>query len=189
MRSVWLFVLLAAIVTPEPAAGEDAAASFIVRLFVTVCLPNAGQPEKVRAWAADQHLEAVTSPIALNVFVGAGRNGAAWTVPSSVGSFALSIRGSTEACAVWAKAASPGDVETLFRKIVEGAAGPGVDVSVVKDARDRSRHGTIHTLIYSVSGTGTEKQLGGFLYTMQTAEHTGGPFQVSLQAGRFSTPY
>src|SRR5215469_12173479 len=159
----------------------------IVRLFITVCIPNVGEPDNVRAWAADQHLEAVTSPIALNVFVGSGGNGAAWVVPSPLGRFALSIRGTTEACAVWAKAASPGDVETLFRKIVEGAARPGIDVNVVKDARDRSPHGTIHTLIYSVSFT--EKQRGGFLYTLQTAEHTGGPFQVSLQAGRLNTPY
>jgi hypothetical protein len=186
MRSVWLFVLLAAIVIPGSAAGEDASANFIVQLFITACIPNVGQPDKVRAWAADQHLEAVKNPIALNVFVGSGRNGAAWMVPSAVGRFAVSIRGSTEACAVWARAASPGDVETLFRKIVEGAERPGIDVSVVKDARDQSSYGTIHTLIYSVSGT--EKQLGGFLYTMQTTERAGGPFQVSLQAGHFSTP-
>jgi len=187
MRTAWLFALLAAVVTSESAAGEDASANFIVRLFITVCIPNVGQPENVRAWAADQHLKAVTNPIALNVFVGSGGNGAAWVVPSDVGSFALSIRGSTEACSVWAKAASPGEVETLFRKIVEGAARPGIDVSVVKDARDRSPYGTIHTLIYSVSYT--EKQRGGFLYTLQTAEHTGGPFQVSLQAGRLGAPY
>jgi hypothetical protein len=184
VAATWLFALLAAIVTPASAAGEDASANFIVRLFVTVCIPNVGQPERVRAWAAEQHLDALTSPIALNVFVGSGGNGAAWVVPSSAGSFALSIRGSTEACAVWAKAASPADVETLFRKIVEGAAGPGIDVSVVKDAADRSRYGTIHTLVYSISGA--DKQQGGFLYTMQTAEHPGGLFQVSLQAGRFT---
>lgn len=183
MRSVWPFLLLAAVVTPASAAEEDTSANFIVRLFVAACIPNVGQPENVRAWAADQHLEAVRNPIALNVFVGSGGNGAAWVVPSALGSFALSIRGSTEACAVWAKAASPGDVEALFRKIVEGAARPGVDVSVVKDARKRGPYGTIHTLIYSISST--EKQRGGLLYTMQTAEHAGGPFQVSLQAGRF----
>jgi hypothetical protein len=158
----------------------------MVRLFITACIPNVGQPEHVRAWAADQHLEAIRNPIALNVFVGSGGNGAAWVVPSALGSFALSIRGSTEACAVWAKAASPGDVETLFRRLVEGAARPGVDVSIVKETRDQSPFGTIHTLIYSISGT--EKQRAGLLYTMQTTEHAGGPFQVSLQAGRFSPP-
>jgi hypothetical protein len=186
MRTVWLFVLLAAVVISRSAAAEDASANFAVRLFITVCIPNAGQPDKVRAWAADQRLKAVTSPIALNASIGSGGNGAAWVVPSAVGSFALSIRGSTEACAVWAKVASPNDVETLFRKIVEGAARPGIDVRVVKDVRDRSPYGTLHTLMYSV--TGTEQRRGGFLYTMQTAEHAGGPFQVSLQAGLFSTP-
>jgi hypothetical protein len=179
-----LFVLLVT-VTPEFASAEDASANFIVRLFVTVCIPNVGQPDNVRAWAADQHLEAVKNPIALNVFVGSGGNGAAWVVPSAVGSYALSIRGSTGACAVWAKAASPADVETLFRKIIEGAASPGVDVSVVKDSRQKGPSGSVHTLIYSVSGT--DRQQGGFLYTMQTAERAGGPFQVSLQAGLFST--
>ena len=186
MRTVWLFVLLTAIVTPESVAGEEASANFVMRLFITACIPNVGHPENVRAWAADQHLEPFRNPMALNVFVGSGENGAAWVVPSALGSFALSIRGSTEACAVWAKAASPADVETLFRKLVEGAARPGVDVNIVKDTREQSPYGTIHTLIYSIAAS--ETQRAGLLYTMQTTEHAGGPFQVSLQAGRFSTP-
>jgi hypothetical protein len=164
----------------------SSSANFLVKLFMDVCIPDVGAPQKVRAWAEEHHLQEVTNPIALDVFVGPGSKGGAWAVPSSVGNFALSIRGRTEACAVWARAASPPEVEALFKTILEGVSRPGVAVSIVKDARDQSPSGTVHTLIYSVSGT--EKQRGGFLYTMPTTEHAGGPFQVSLQVARFSTP-
>ena len=181
-----LIVLLALSGIPNSAVAEDASANFLVKLFATVCIPNVGQPDKVRAWAAEKHLPEVTAPVALDVFVGPGGKGTAWAAPSTVGSFALSIRGTSEACAVWARDAAPADVEALFRTILEGAKRPGVDVSVVKDTRDPSPSGVIHTLVYSVSGA--DKLRGGLLYTMQTAERPGGPFQRSLQAARFTTP-
>jgi len=186
MRRVWLIALFAVVVLPRSAAGGDSSANFLVKLFMDVCIPNVGAPQKVRAWAEEHRLQEITNPIALDVFVGPGGKGGAWAVPSSVGSFALSIRGRTEACAVWARAANPPAVEALFRTILEAVSRPGVDVSIEKDSHDQSPSGTIHTLIYRVSGT--EKQRGGFLYTMQTAEHAGGPFQASVQAARFSTP-
>jgi hypothetical protein len=145
-----------------------------------------GINSQVRAWAADQHLQEVTNPVALDVFVGPGDKGAAWAVPAADGSFALSIRGKTQACAVWARAADPTEIENFFRKLLEGAARPGVEVSVVKDTRDPGGTGLIHTLIYSVSGA--DKATGGFLYTMQVAERSGGAFQASLQAARFGVP-
>ena len=114
---------------------------------------------------------------------GPGVKAIAWAVPSTVGTFALSIRGRTEACAVWARAANPADVEGLFRRILEGASRPGIDVRVFKDTRDQSPSGVVHTLIYSVSGT--EKQRGGLMYIMQTAERSGGPFQASLKSARY----
>jgi hypothetical protein len=186
MRGVLLLVLLAVSATPQSAIADDTSANFLLRLFMNVCIPNVGQPERVRAWAAEKHLQEITNPIALHVFVGSGGKGVAWAVPAAFGSFALSVRGETEGCATWAQVANPAEVEGYFRKIVEGAARPGVDVGVVKDNRDPSPSGTVHTVVYSVSGTDKEK--GGFLYTMVTAERSGGPFQASLQAARFARP-
>jgi hypothetical protein len=186
MRSVLLLVVLAVSATPQSAIADDASANFLLRLFMSVCIPNVGQPEKVRAWAAEKHLQEITNPVALHIFVGSVGKGVAWAVPSAFGSFALSIRGETEGCATWARVADPAEVEGYFRKIVEGAARLGVEVSVVKDTRDPSPSGTVHTVVYSVSGTDKEK--GGFLYTMLTAERSGGPFQASLQAARFARP-
>ena len=186
MRTVWHIIFFGVIVASGPAVAEDPAANFFVKVFMNVCIPNVGQPEKVRAWAAEKHLQEVTNQIALDVFVGPGGKGVAWAVPSQFGSFALSIRGKSQACAVWARAANPTDVETYFRKIVEGAARPGVEVSIVKDTREPAPTGTARALIYSVSGA--DKGKGGFLYTMLTAERPGGAFQASLQAARFNSP-
>src|SRR5437879_8992974 len=118
MRRVWLIALFAAVVSPGSAAGGDASANFLVKLFMDVCIPDVEAPQKVRAWAEEHHLQEVTNPIALDLFVGPGGKGVARAVPSTVGSFALSIRGRTEACAVWARAANPADVEALFSRIL-----------------------------------------------------------------------
>jgi hypothetical protein len=60
----------------------------------------------------------MTNPAALEVFVGKGGKGAAWEVPAKLGNFALSIRGTTEACAVWARGADPEAVQSLFKAII-----------------------------------------------------------------------
>ena|SRR5437667_2839888 len=72
MRRVWLIALFAAVVSPGSAAGGDASANFLVKLFMDVCIPDVGAPQKVRAWAEEHHLQEVTNPIALDLFVGPG---------------------------------------------------------------------------------------------------------------------
>ena len=107
VRRLILTSLLVVGITSTTAVADDASASFVTRLFIDVCVPNVGQAENVRAWALEKKLAEVTSPSALEVFVGAGDGGAAWAVPTSFGSFALSIRGRTHACATWARTADP----------------------------------------------------------------------------------
>jgi hypothetical protein len=183
MRRLILTSLLAVGITSTTAVADDASASFVTRLFINVCVPNVGQAENVRAWALEKKLVEVNAPSAREVFVGAGDGGAAWAVPTSFGSFALSIRGKTHACAVWARAADPVEVEGSFRKILEGVARPGLVVRVVKDDNAPGPTGLIHTLVYGVSSVGNEGR--GNLYTLQTAEKTGGAFQATLQAAKY----
>ena len=183
VRRLILTSLLVVGITSTTAVADDASASFVTRLFINVCVPNVGQAENVRAWALEKKLAEVASPSALEVFVGAGDGGAAWAVPTSFGSFALSIRGRTHACAAWARTADPVEVEGNFRKILEGVARPGLVVKVVKDANAAGPTGVIHTLVYAVSNAGDERR--GYLYTLQTAEKTGGAFQATLQAAKY----
>jgi len=174
---------LALCIYSATATADDASAAFVTRLFTNVCIPNIGKSENVRAWAMEKKLAEVTAPSALDVFVGVGAGGAAWAVPTSFGSFALSIRGKTQACAVWARAADPVEVEANFRKILEGVARPGLVVKVVKDDNESGPTGLIHTLTYSVSIADNEER--GNLYTLLTAEKTGGAFQATLQAAKY----
>jgi hypothetical protein len=169
--------------TTTIAVADDASAAFVTQLFVNVCVPNVGQAENVRAWALEKKLAEFTALPALEVFVGAGDGGTAWAVPTSFGSFALSIRGKTHACAVWARAADPVQVEGNFRKILEGVARPGLVVKVVQDANAPGPTGLIHTLVYGVSSAGNEGR--GNLYTLQTTEKAGGAFQATLQAAKY----
>jgi hypothetical protein len=46
MRGVLLLVLLAVSATPQSAIADDASANFLLRLFMSVCILNVGQPEK-----------------------------------------------------------------------------------------------------------------------------------------------
>ena len=178
-----LISLLVAGMTSTVAVADDASASFVTRLFMNVCIPNVGQSEKVRAWAQEKKLVEVTAPSALQVFVGTGDGGAAWAVPTSFGSFALSIRGENHACAVWARSADPVEVEGNFKKILEGVARPGLVVRVIKDENVPGPTGSIHTLIYAVSIAGDEER--GYLYTLQTTEKSGSAFQATLQAAKY----
>jgi hypothetical protein len=75
------------------------------------------------------------------------------------------------------------EVEANFRKILEGVARPGLVVKVVKDDNAPGPTGVIHTLVYGVSGASNEGR--GNLYTLQTAEKTGGAFQATLQAAKY----
>ncbi len=107
-----LFGAVLLIVASWPAVAADPSANVLTRLFIDVCVPNIGKPDQVRQWAEQHHLEPVRSPEALKLFVGPGDKGAAWAVPAAEGSFALSLRGTTRACAIWARTANPSDVET-----------------------------------------------------------------------------
>lgn len=171
-----VFMLFA---TCDLALATDPAANTVVRLFMDVCLPNMGRPSNVRAWAVQHQLAKVTNPAVLAVFVGSGDKGAAWAIPGDPVSFFLSIRGTSEACAVWARSANPDDVQTSFKKIVEGVKRPGVEVKIEQDTRSASQFGEIHALSYSMVGM---NQPSGFLLTLVTAERPGAGYQISMQA-------
>lgn len=160
------------------AFAADPAAGFVVGLFAKACVPNMGQPSKVQAWADDWHLREITDPVPLQVFVGEGTQGKAWAVPTRYGSFALSIRGTTQACAVWARAADPDEVEADFKKIIEGSKRPGLSVTVIEDQISSGPAGKIHELVYQLSAAGAAT---GFVFTMLAVERPGGAFQASLQ--------
>lgn len=167
------------------ARADDPNANFVMRLFIDACVANMGQPDKTRAWAAERHLQEVSSPAALEVFVGSGAKGSAWAVPSPLGSFALSIRGTTEACAVWARTADPTEVSAGFKQLIEGVKRPGLDVGTDSDTSASTPAGLARSLVVHVwpaSGP------AGFAFTMLTAEHAGGPFQASMQMARATRP-
>ena len=165
------------LITPT-ARPADAAANALVRLFMDVCIPSAGEPAKVRAWAGAQHLELFTDPAALDAFVGPGGKGEAWQVPLPAGHFALSIRGTTQACAVFAEKADLALVAGDFEKIVDSVRRLGVAVDRQKDDSVAGPLGQARALVYHVAGAGGQ---GGLALTMLTAERPGGAFQASLQ--------
>ena len=168
-------------VTIQPAAASDPGADFVLKLFMEACIPNFAQPAKVRQWAEQHHLAQIENAAALGLFVGAGDKGAAWAIPVSAGSFVLSIRGITQACAVWAKAADSVEVEVDFKKIVENVARPGIRVTVDKTMTEPTPSGTARMLVYNVTAPGAPTS---FEFTMLTAERPGGAFQASLQAAK-----
>jgi hypothetical protein len=178
VRTATAIAALLAVV--QPATAADPAAQFLTKLFRTVCLPSLGQTIKVREWAQERHLQEIQNPTALNVFVGSGDKGGAWAVPAAEGSFALSIRGATQACAVWARAADPGEVQVLFKQTIEGFKQPGIEVTTYQDIVTPSPSGEAHALVYNV----TAPTPISLVFTLLTAERTGGPFQASMQAAK-----
>lgn len=124
------------------------------------------------------HLREITDPIPLYVFVGEGKKGKAWAVPTRYGNFALAIRGQTQTCAVYAQAAKADEVESMFRKIVEGSKRPGMNFDVLEDKTLEEPTGNTRVLVYELSAIGA---LTGFVFIMLTTERPGGAFQASLR--------
>jgi hypothetical protein len=177
------FAFIVSAIAPFSARAGDPKANALLRLFSEACVSSMGQPDKVRAWATEQRLQEVTAPAALGVFVGAGTNGAAWEVPSLLGSFALSIRGITEGCAVWARAADPDDVAAGFKQLMEGVGRPGLDVGVESDTTTSTPVGQARSLVYHVWVSAGKY---GYAFSLLTAERAGGAFQASIQVARAS---
>ncbi len=167
---------------PKANAADDRAA-LITKLFISACIPNMGNPDGVRAWATAQRLAQIEAAAPLEVFVGPGGKGAAWAVPTPYGNFALSIRGKTQACAVWAQAAAPAEVEGYFKTIVEGVKQPVIKIRIDKDATDETAAGRVHTLVYNVIAPGAPS---GYEFTMLAAERPNAAFQASIQVAKAS---
>lgn len=163
------------------AHAADDKAAFLVKLFQAACIPNVGNPDGVRTWAIEKRLSQIDAPDSLQVFVGPGGKGTAWAVPTQYGSFALSLRGKTQACAVWAQAADPTEVEADFKVIIDGVKRPGINIRVDKDETVETPVGRARSLVYNVVAPGAPF---GFEFTMLTAERPGGAFQASLQVAK-----
>jgi hypothetical protein len=168
---------------PHPACAGDDRAAYLVKLFIEACVPNMGNPDGVRAWAVDKHLGQISEAAALAIFVGPGNHGAAWAIPTQYGKFALSIRGTTQACAVYAHAADPTEVETDFKTIVESVKQPGIRLRVDKDATTDGPAGRARALAYNMIAPGAPS---GYEFIMLTAERAGGAFQASIQVAKAS---
>jgi hypothetical protein len=101
-------------------------------------------------------------------------------MPTTSGNFALSLRGETQSCAVYARTADPEEVEANFKQIVEGVRRPGIEVSIVGDTTEDTPSGKAHSLAYAVRPPQSEI---GFSFVMLTVDRPGGPFQASIIAG------
>jgi hypothetical protein len=178
LKSMLLAILV--IAAAQIAIAADPAAQFVTKLFIEVCVPNLGRPENVRSWAERHGLKQIQDSVALDVFVGKpSEHGAAWAVPANAGQFALSIRGQSHACAVWARAADPTEVSSLFKKLIDGVKRPGIEISLEKDSVVATPVGQARALIYLVKPVNGRL---GYSFTLLTAERAGGAFQVSIQA-------
>jgi hypothetical protein len=164
------------LVAVTPAFADASSASVLTSLFLEACLPNVGQPEKVRAWATEHHLPQLQNQAALNLFVGPGREGEAWAVPSHAGQFALSIQGKP-ICAVFARSADPDEVRANVAKLMDRVKRPGSAISTVKDDTRATRWGQAHESIYSVPAPHGPVS---FVFGLMTSDKAGGPIQASI---------
>ena len=174
--SVWAGCWL--LVSTPATRAEDPAADLLTHVFMDACVPHIGDSTGVRQWAAQHQLGQIKDPSALALFAGAGDQGAAWAIPAAEGSFALSLRGLTGGCAVWARTADPAAVLVDFKKIVDGVKRPGIELSVDEDKVTQTQYGRAHALVYNVTARDAPRSIE---FTLLTVERPGGPFQASIQ--------
>jgi hypothetical protein len=189
LRTLRAFVLPSSIVylllgTTVEAADYNAEATF--RFFTASCVRSLGQPAEVRSWAAQSRLAPITDPVALSTFAGSGPKGAAWILPSpNDRRFTLSIKGGSETCAVFAEAGDPATADELFRKMVNGAARPGVTIATEDDQNFTTATGKARLLTMTVA----DKDGEGYRFTLMAGDRTGtffsgAPIQLSMQMAR-----
>lgn len=169
--------LAGAILATEPASAGDASAAFLANLFVEACVPHLGQPDQVREWALSRGLKRIEEAKGRAAVVGSGGKGEAWSVPSADGSFALSLRGETGSCAVWAQKTAAADALSLFQTLVESVAGAGVDLHVERDEAGAGRR----LLTYEAEAPGAGAV---FEFTLLTLDRPDALYQAMMEAGR-----
>ena len=181
MRPV-LIVLTMLLAAPargaEPPVSHDPQVADATRLFSQGCVDHIGDPGGTRAWADGQGFPRIGPGPLTEVLIGPGDKGAAWMIPGEGPHLALSIRGRTEACAVWAERADPVEATTIFRRIMAGTERPGVRVERQPDATRTTPYGALRTEMYQVSGNQPGRAL---VFTLITVERPGGVFQVNMQ--------
>jgi hypothetical protein len=168
--------------TGSPAAADDPNAVALTKLFIDVCVPNMSNPAGVRAWAEAHSLPRVEDPKWVDAFVGAGNPGGAWVTQIGGSHFAISNWGPTQACAVWAQAADPSDVESNFRRLIMGIPGltPRVDADRTIQP-DQPGGRSLRQLAYNIRAPGANSS---YEFLMLTTERPGGVFQASLKVSR-----
>jgi hypothetical protein len=166
----------------SPAVASDLATDALMRTFSSACLPNAGNPAGVRAWAKANRLTELHDAESLTMFEGVGGLGDAWVVPTRDGTLWLAVRGRTLDCAVFAQAADPAEVEASVKRLVDAASGPDLKAVVTADVRTPTAFGEEHDLIYHMVAPGASQ---GPEYLVITLERAGGPFQAVVERGEW----
>jgi hypothetical protein len=166
---------------PAPDGPPPTPAAFLTKVFTDACLPNLGNPAAVQAWATAHELTEIKDPAAVAVFVGSGGTGAAWGISTPIGDFVLATRASTQACAVYARAADPAKVEESFTTLVKDGMRPGLTMSTDTDTYTPSPYGQVHTLAYTITAASAPTSLH---FMMIAVEKPGGGFQATMQGTR-----
>lgn len=173
-------------------ADSDRNTVALIKLFSDACLSVRGKHESIRAFAVQSGFQAIDDWALLPALVGDGDNGIAWAanIPDATGRFALSIRGGSGVCAVWAETAAPPDLETRFRDLAEGLARTGVTVTVEREELIPTRTGEGALIAYRVAD-GAAKQY--FLLSLVVGDKSGSlfngaPFQATVQFANASPP-
>ncbi len=140
----------------------------LFKLFSQTCAQSVGQPNKIHEWAKLAKLPIISDENLLLALVGEGTKGRAWELPSSTKHhFALSIRGETQACAVWAELANRTSMKRMFGEFIESMQQlQGITMTPLKDEE---------------VDTATGKGRGHIMsYQMKIAAFPGIAFQITM---------
>ena len=169
-------------------AADDANAGILIKMFGEACAASLGRPDDARAYVEKNKLAPVTGPAMLKLMAGEGEAGAAWSArnPATRKNFAVSIRGETQTCAVWAETVDPAQLEAMFRRLVEAVTRPGVTVALEKEDAVPTKTGTGKLLAYRVTNAAAQNH---WLFAMIAADKPGSLFAgAPIQAQLFVSP-
>lgn len=188
MKLLTIFCAGIALGMAQPSAAENKEgvdASTMITMFTDACVKNTERPKGTGDYVALNPFLVLDNPQMLKTLVGDGPRGRAWIAhsPGAHHSFVVTLHSTAPTCAVWAESVDVAGMESVFRRVVEAVAQPGVTVTLEKEKVVNTPTGVGKALTYRVDYASRNRT---YVFALEVADKTGSlrdgiPLQASVQ--------
>lgn len=179
------FLLGFAWAAPARAAVEDANSKLLISMFTEACVRHTERPKGTLTYLSLNPFMQVADEAVLKKLLGEEIDGGAWITHTKgvEGNFVVALHRVAPTCGAYADIVDPAGAESVFRRVMEAVAQPGVTVTVEKDEPITTKTGTGKALTYRVDYASRHRC---YRFALVVADkpgslHDGLPLQASVE--------